>query len=81
MSEWQPIETAPPGSVTEDAGCRGNSVWFLAKTNQKKYKFAAPMIVIHRRAWPHEDSWSCGGDADYAPDYFTHWMNLPEPPQ
>lgn len=73
---WQPIKTAPKGEVTEDAGCRGASEWFLGRVAPKYAAFRPPYIVIRRRAWPQEDSWSCAGEADYVPAFFDAWAPI-----
>ncbi|WP_127524645.1 hypothetical protein [Mesorhizobium sp. Z1-4] len=74
---WQPIDTAPKGCVTEDAGCRGNSEWFLGRTAKKFRKIGtAPIVVIRRRPWPQEDRWADNGETHYVPDYFDAWMPL-----
>ncbi|MGB6084991.1 hypothetical protein, partial [Parvibaculum sp.] len=78
---WRPIDTAPKGVVTEDAGCRGASEWFLARPSEHYRRHgAAPMVVIRRRPWPQDDSWSDNGETFYVPAYFDGWQPLPTPP-
>lgn len=80
VGDWQPIETAPKGCVTEDAGCRGSSEWFFGRTSAEfRKQGAAPFVVIRRRAWPQEDSWECNGEANYVPGYFDGWAPLHSP--
>lgn len=76
---WLPMDTAPPGEVTEDVGCRDCSKWFYGKVAKKYSQFRPPFIVIRRRAWPHEDTWECAGEASYVPDFFDGWQPLSEP--
>ena len=74
---WQPIDTAPKGCVTEDAGCRGESEWFFGRVSSEFRKHgAAPFVVIRRRAWPQEDSWADNGETHYVPRYFDAWAPL-----
>jgi len=82
---WRTMDTAPRGHPTEDAGCRGSSGWFLGRPSKEFARFAAPFVVIRRRAWPQDDSWECNGEAHYVPRYFDAWApladrDLPTPP-
>ena len=71
--QWRPIETAPKGLPTEDVGCRSASRWFEARVSEK-YKAANPgTYVIHRRAWPQDDSWQDRDETNFAPDFFDAW--------
>lgn len=71
---WQPIETAPKGHVTENAGCRGASDWFRARVSAK-YKDANPgEFIVRRRAWPQGDSWQDRDKTNFAHDFFDAWQ-------
>ncbi|MFH5773546.1 Lar family restriction alleviation protein [Paracoccus sp. NGMCC 1.201697] len=74
--QWQQIETAPKGEITEAVGCRGESEWFLGRVAEKYASGRPPFIVIRRRAWPQEDSWTCAGEAYYVPDFFDAWLPI-----
>jgi hypothetical protein len=75
MSEWQPIETAPKGLPSEDVGCRDASEWFLGLRKDGQ------VWEIQRRGWPQDDGWRDRDDTTYTPEWFTHWMPLPQPPE
>lgn len=73
---WQSMDSAPNGAITEDVGCRGESVWFLGRVSER-YRAGRPeYIVIKRRGWPNEDSWVCAGETYYMPDFFDAWSPL-----
>lgn len=73
---WQSMDSAPKGAITEDVGCRGESVWFLGRVAER-YRAGRPeYIVIKRRGWPNEDSWVCAGETYYMPDFFDAWSPL-----
>ncbi len=69
-TKWQPIIGAPKGEVTEDCGCRGNSIWFLGLSDN------GDEIEICRRAWPHEDCWKDREETYYSANWFTHWKPM-----
>ncbi|MDF3904652.1 hypothetical protein [Paracoccus sp. AS002] len=78
---WQPISSAPKGCITEDAGCRGPSEWFLGRVSPEFRAGRPPFIVIRRKAWPQGHSWECAGEAWYVPRFFDAWRPLPTTPE
>jgi hypothetical protein len=80
LASWRDIKDAPKGCITEDVGCRGQSEWFIGRVARQYRQGRPPFIVIRRRAWPQEDSWSCAGETCYVPEFFDAWMPLPAPP-
>lgn len=78
--QWKPIETAPKGVPSENAGCRQESEWFIGRVSKKNRPYNPPYIVIRRKAWPHGSCWECAGKMDYASDYFDAWCELLELP-
>ncbi len=74
--DWQPIDTAPKGHVTESAGCRGASDWFKARIAKIDIGDPDHSQIIRRRAWPQEDGWEDREQSTYSPDYFDAWQPL-----
>lgn len=74
--EWQPMETAPKGHITENVGCRGSSDWFKARV-AVKFGRGNPdhHLIVRRRPWPQDDRWEDRDTATYSPDYFDAWQS------
>ena len=79
MSDWQPMETAPKGHVTESVGCRSTSDWFEGRVSAPYYGDHNPgTFTIRRRAWPQDDGWQDQDETTFAPDFFDGWRPLPQ---
>ncbi len=68
MSEWQTIETCPPGDVAPDE----EWVMVLACNQRGGIEVVNARRVYNARQAAANDDEAC---------WFTHWMPLPTPPQ
>lgn len=75
MSDWLPMDSAPKGVPTENAGCRGSSRWFEARVSERYRAANLGTHVIRRRAWPQEDSWEDRDQTFFVPDFFDGWRS------
>lgn len=72
MTEWQPVETAPKGLPTENAGERGDSQWFVGLL-----KDGTSAKV--RRLWSgHTYEWSDDQETYYSKDWLIGWKPAAE---
>lgn len=71
---WLPIDSAPKGCVTEDAGVRGSSEWFLGLRKDGDVRRIRRLPEMHGHAWADSD------ETFYVSEWFTHRQPLPKPP-
>lgn len=69
MSEWQPIETAPKEEYRSILVC-----------THSRTRNGYQCDVVYWVDWDERSGW-WNGEYRYDPDFFTHWMPLPEPPK
>lgn len=70
--EWRPMDSAPKGCVTEDAGCRGSSEWFLGLREDGDIRTIKRLPDIYSHTWcDRDETW-------YTNEWFVAWHPLPE---